>query len=240
MHVEYVDLIDSTNSELLRRAAAGLVSDQQVLIAAAQSAGRGRAGRTWASPGCAEQAENLYLSMLLTLAVPLAELAPLTLALAVAARRVIPELAIKWPNDLFLANKKVGGILVEIASSDANAVRLVAGIGINIRMPAGAVLDQPVTDLASHGLARPAQALGVAIATQWQLAAQQFAVSRLHSFGAEYRTADLLFGTALMLSDDPETSWQGAGINSVGALLVSYQDRVRELTSGEVRVRVVA
>jgi BirA family transcriptional regulator, biotin operon repressor / biotin---[acetyl-CoA-carboxylase] ligase len=239
MHVEYLDLIDSTNSELLRRAAAGSVLDQHVLIAAAQSAGRGRSGRVWESPGLAQQAENLYLSMLLTLAVPLAQLAPFTLALAVAARRVVPELAIKWPNDLFLANKKVGGILVEIASSDAKAVRLVAGIGVNIRMPM-AVLDQPITDLASHGLAQPAQTLGVAIATQWQLAAQQFASSRLHSFSAEYRTADLLFGTALTVSDDPETPWQGAGINSGGALLVSYQDRVRELTSGEVRVRLLA
>jgi BirA family transcriptional regulator, biotin operon repressor / biotin---[acetyl-CoA-carboxylase] ligase len=238
MQVEYLDLIDSTNSELLRRAAAGLVSDQQVLIASAQSAGRGRSGRRWASPGSAEQAENLYLSMLLTLPVPLAELAPFTLALAVAARRVIPELAIKWPNDLFLANRKVGGILVEVASSDTNAVRLVAGIGMNIRMPI-AVLDQPITDLASHGLAQPAQTLGVAIATQWQLAAQQFAHTRLHSFSAEYRAADLLFGSTLTLSDDPETPWQGAGINSVGALLVSYQDHVRELSSGEVRVRLV-
>ena len=254
--IEWVDEIDSTNSELLRRVAAGTAHAPQALVAARQTHGRGRAGRRWISPGKLQNSENLCLSVLIDVAVPLAELAPLTLALGVAARRVLPQIRLKWPNDLFLDGKKLGGILVEVAKSSPTSCTVVAGIGINLRMPQTieiaqingvdpAFTDLVFTDLSSHGLFVSAHNLAPLIVTQFLAAANDYAARRLTNFFAEWRDADALAGRALIVSDDPgcddpNTHWRGLGISTRGGLLIGFGDQVRELVAGEVRVRVTA
>lgn len=236
--IEWLDEIDSTNSELLRRAAAGSAHAPQALVAARQTAGRGRAGRRWISPGPIQNAENLCLSVLKDVAVPLAELAPLTLALGVAVRRVLPQIQLKWPNDLFLDGKKLGGILVEVAKSSPRGCTVVAGIGINLRLPKSIEIDQQFTDLASHGLFVSARELAPLIVTQFLAAASDYAAHRLTNFSAEWRAADALAGRTLLVSDDPSTHWRGLGISTRGGLLIGFGDQVRELVAGEVRVRL--
>ncbi len=236
--IEWVDEIDSTNSELLRRAAAGLIATPHVLVAMRQTQGRGRAGRRWISPGPLQNAENLCLSMFVEVAVPITELAPLTLALGVAARRALPQVQLKWPNDLFLAGKKLGGILVEVAKTSANRCRVVAGIGINLRMPQAIEIDQEFTDLAEHDLYVSARDLAPKIAAQFLFAANDYAGFKLANFFTELRDADALIGRTLIVSDDPNTHWRGLGISAGGGLIVGYGDQVRELVAGEVRVRL--
>ncbi len=249
--IEWVDEIDSTNSELLRRAAAGTARAPQALVAERQTHGRGRAGRRWISPGKLQNAENLCLSVLIDVAVPLAEIAPLTLALGVAARRVLPQIQLKWPNDLFLDGKKLGGILVEVAKSSPTSCTLVAGIGINLRMPQALEIDQlngidpaftelAFTDLASHGLFVGARDLAPLIVAAFLAAALDYVSHRLTNFFAEWHAADALAGCALIVSDDPGTHWRGLGISTRGGLLIGFGDQVRELVAGEVRVRVTA
>ena len=238
--IEWVDEIDSTNSELLRRAAAGVARAPQALVAARQTQGRGRAGRRWISPGPAQQAENLCLSMLIDVAVPISELAPLTLALGVAARRVLPQVQLKWPNDLFLAGKKLGGILVEVAKSSPGCCTVVVGIGVNLRMPQTIDIDQQYTDLAGHGLFTSARDLAPLIVARFRHAATDYASNRLINFADEWRAADTLVGQKLIVSDDPATLWCGLGISAVGGYKVGFGDRVRELVAGEIRVRTTA
>ncbi|MBI1762818.1 MAG: biotin--[acetyl-CoA-carboxylase] ligase [Acidobacteria bacterium] len=102
------------------------------VIADEQTAGRGRRARAWVStPG-----EGLYLSVLLRPSAP-ANIALLSLLAAVAVAETLAQynvagLDIKWPNDVLIGERKVCGILVEGASSGAQALRVIAGIGVNL------------------------------------------------------------------------------------------------------------
>lgn len=112
----------STNDEAKRQAAAG-AAEGLLIVARRQTAGRGRWGRTWASP-----AGNLYFSALLRPNRPPAEAAQLSFvaALAVAEAVGVPT-RLKWPNDVLAGGRKLGGILLE--GSDG---ALVVGVGVNV------------------------------------------------------------------------------------------------------------
>jgi BirA family biotin operon repressor/biotin-[acetyl-CoA-carboxylase] ligase len=132
--------IDSTNTHAVEAAGTG-APDGSVYIADEQTAGRGRGGHTWHSaPG-----DGLYLSALIrpTTLIPLADALWISLSTGLAAQRAIQQTTclpadIRWPNDLILNHKKVGGILVESASTPptphqpAHLRFAVLGIGINV------------------------------------------------------------------------------------------------------------
>lgn len=241
MAIEELALIDSTNSELLRRAAQGRFVHAHVLTARAQSAGRGRSNRSWVSPAADVGLGNLYMSMMLEVTVPLAEVAPLTLALGVAARRAIglAQVQLKWPNDLQIDGKKLGGILLEVAKATPTQSQLVAGIGINIRMPeqAASQIDQAYTDLHSQGVQLSAATLAARVAEQWLWASHEFAANGLAGFIAEFHDADALFGKLVQLSDTAEANWRAQGIGVDGALCLVNGAQRRYLRSGEASVR---
>jgi BirA family biotin operon repressor/biotin-[acetyl-CoA-carboxylase] ligase len=126
---------ESTNTLLLEAAANG-APEGTLYLADAQTQGRGRGGHTWHStPG-----DGLYLSILAKPALPLREALWISLATALAMKCAIRtttglNLDIRWPNDLLLHNKKLGGILVETAvnpGEDALLRYAVIGIGLNI------------------------------------------------------------------------------------------------------------
>jgi len=119
------------------------------ILAEAQTAGRGRRGRGWASP----VASNLYLTHVEPLAGGLESASGLSLVVGVAAAEAIEsscgiEVLLKWPNDLIVADRKLGGILVELVLG-GGAAHCVLGIGVNVRVPAhvGAGIDQAWVDL---------------------------------------------------------------------------------------------
>src|SRR5690606_4226150 len=121
-----------------------------VLLAERQTAGRGRRGRHWASP----LAANLYLSASRRYGGGLARLGGLSLAAGTAVAEALRALGasgvqLKWPNDLVIGGRKLGGLLVEGSGEPAGAARAVVGLGLNVRMPEteGGRIDQPWTDL---------------------------------------------------------------------------------------------
>jgi BirA family biotin operon repressor/biotin-[acetyl-CoA-carboxylase] ligase len=127
----------STNDLAAERARAGAPAGL-VIVADAQTAGRGRLGRSWHSPA----EENLYLSILLRPARPPSEIPPITLLAGAAVARALETFGLqprlKWPNDVELVElvetgkrRKVAGILTEMASAGASALHVVVGIGIN-------------------------------------------------------------------------------------------------------------
>jgi len=150
-----LDTVTSTNAVALDMAAAGEAGPLWV-VARHQTGGRGRNGRHWASaPG------NLYASLLLRPACPLAIVHQLSLLAAVAVGEAIraaargapiPGLRLKWPNDVLIGGAKCAGILPESRSRVGDATILaVIGIGINVAThPSG--LGRAATDLAAHGL----------------------------------------------------------------------------------------
>jgi len=126
--------VDSTNAFALRLIAHDRkVADGALILAEAQTAGRGRLGRSWHS----EPENGLYLSMVLRPKIP-PSLAPLfTLAAAVAMHNAVErdtrlDVDIKWPNDLLTGGRKISGILGEIQAEVDRVHALIIGIGVNV------------------------------------------------------------------------------------------------------------
>lgn len=139
--IRVVDATGSTNADLLDAARAG-ASEGEWLRAERQTGGRGRLGRTWASPP-----GNLYVSGLVRLRPGDPPAPGLALLAGVAVQEVAaayaPEAAVrlKWPNDLLVGHAKLAGILLE---REGEAV--VIGVGVNLASHPGN-LDRPATDL---------------------------------------------------------------------------------------------
>ena len=134
----FYESVDSTNERGLALAASELPDQGAVLISESQTSGRGRRGRSWISPA----RRNIYLSAIFAPAVRPGDAAFLTLLAAVsgaaALRRTTGlEVTIKWPNDLMVKGRKIGGILSELRSGAGGTGRPVIGIGINVNSVIG-------------------------------------------------------------------------------------------------------
>jgi BirA family transcriptional regulator, biotin operon repressor / biotin---[acetyl-CoA-carboxylase] ligase len=130
-HVTHVAETGSTNTDLMAAAAAG-APDRSVLVAAHQTAGRGRLERTWDAPS----GTNLLVSVLFRSSFDPANPQSVTQAVAVAAARTAEALGgkrpdLKWPNDLLLDGAKLGGILAQ-SSQSAGQMYVVVGMGLNM------------------------------------------------------------------------------------------------------------
>jgi BirA family biotin operon repressor/biotin-[acetyl-CoA-carboxylase] ligase len=151
--LRYLAETDSTNRVALEQGHKGAGAGM-VIVAARQTAGRGRLGKKWlSSPG-----NGLYFTMILRPRLPLDELAKITLAAGVAVAEALQPLCrarimLKWPNDIVIGGLKCGGILAEADLSKVNSPLVVLGIGLNLHMPpegypqdiadrAGALADQ--------------------------------------------------------------------------------------------------
>lgn len=126
-------VINSTNQYLLERIEQ--LSSGDACVAEYQTAGRGRRGRYWASPfGC-----NLYLSLYWHLDQGPAAAMGLSLVAGIVIAETLNKLSgsnikVKWPNDLYLNEKKLAGILIEMIGKTGDAAHIVIGIGLNIAM----------------------------------------------------------------------------------------------------------
>ncbi len=228
--------LGSTNDEAQHLAAAGAPAGT-VVVAATQTAGRGRQGRVWASPP-----GNLYASVLLRPEVPMERLGELAflagLAVAETVAALLPperQVRLKWPNDVLVDGAKIAGILIEQAG-DA----VVLGIGLNIAHPPPEA-PYPATALVAAGAdAAVETVLPLLLATLggrlslWQ--AQGFApiraawLARAHPVGTPLRVR--LGGRA----ETGMIAGRFAGIDAAGALLLDTAAGPRRIVAGEVAV----
>ncbi|MBI3783874.1 MAG: biotin--[acetyl-CoA-carboxylase] ligase [Deltaproteobacteria bacterium] len=129
----YFETTDSTNSVAQQLARDG-AAEGTVVIADAQTKGRGRLGRSWSSPPF----RNLYLSVILRPPIALGEAPQLALvvgaAIAEAIREWAPHATLKWPNDVLLEGKKVSGALTELEVVSDGIAFVIAGIGVNLNI----------------------------------------------------------------------------------------------------------
>nr|WP_289623616.1 biotin--[acetyl-CoA-carboxylase] ligase [Paracidovorax valerianellae] len=242
--VEVLPSVDSTNTELMRRARAGL-AEPTLLVAEQQTAGRGRLGRPWRSA----VGDSLTFSLGLPLAP--ADWSGLSLAVGVSVAESLQpvvrpgaaRIGLKWPNDLWLdGDRKLGGILVETASLVAPvgdvppAMRyVVAGIGINVQPPQAEGLGTPPGSLqdVEPGLDAPAALLRIAAPLIAML--QSFEAYGFAPVQARFHQRDVLSGRAVALSDG--TAGTAHGVGEDGALLVHTAHGMQAVTSSEVSVR---
>ncbi len=230
--VEVLTQIDSSNSELMRRARAGQ-HDPVLLVAEQQSAGRGRMGRQWFS------GEGGISSLSFSLGLPLKpqDWSGLSLAVGLSiARSLHPDLRLKWPNDLWWRGRKLAGILIETASL-GDSRYLVVGVGINIAQPQATGLATPPAWLqevlpgidAAQALQRVAAPLVQAI--------QTFEQKGFQPFQAAFNECDALSATAVTLSDG--TTGIAQGVDGNGSLRVQTAQGLKLISSSEVSVRAL-
>ncbi len=235
-------VVDSTNRFLLEGdyfGAAGV----HACVAETQTAGRGRRGRPWISPSGA----NLYLSVLRTFTSVPDSLQGLSLAVGVAVAKALASLdvqgiALKWPNDIQLGEKKLGGILLEMSGGSRGPWRVVAGIGINIDMPgdAGANIDQPWTDLASHGAHPGRNHLASRVLAEVVMAEELFVEAGFDAFARDWELLDALRDREVELhAGSGSRRGTARGVDASGALLLEVDGRCERVVSGDIRLRVM-
>ena len=254
--VEVLPEIDSTNTELMRRARTGQ-TEPTLLVAERQTAGRGRMGRVWDSD---TEALEALASLTFSLGLPLApaDWSGLSLAVGLAvAEGLDPDgqagVRLKWPNDLWLADdRKLAGILVETASlplstgaagaagADLAAARyVVIGIGINIAPQRGAPAPvagaTPRAGLQDVLPAVDAPAALARVLAPLVAAVQQFEAQGFAPFQARFAARDVLRGRAVRLSDG--TEGQALGVDAQGAFRVQTAAGVQAVISNEISVR---
>lgn len=229
--VEVLPEIDSSNSELMRRARAGR-HEATLLVAERQTAGRGRMGRVWQSqPG-----DSLTFSISLPLAPQ--DWSGLSLAVGLSlAESLHPDVGLKWPNDLWFQDRKLGGILVEAASMGGRS-QVVVGVGLNIlARPADGLSTAPaaLTELlpeltAADALSRVAWPL-----IQTLLAFESLGFAPLQS---RFAARDVLQGRRVHTSDGQQGTALGVGPG--GALRLQTEIGVQDISSAEISVRPLA
>jgi BirA family transcriptional regulator, biotin operon repressor / biotin---[acetyl-CoA-carboxylase] ligase len=236
----YYDEVGSTNAEARSLAIDG-APEGVAVFAESQTAGRGRLGRCWSSPA----GKGLLVSVLLRPAHPMRDVHLLTLVTACAAAEAIESMAdvsvrLKWPNDLFTGDRKVGGILLEVVGKQDVVDWVVAGIGINV--------NTELSELPA-ALSRTASSLKVASGTS--LDRNELLARFLLRLDASYRAAlddgfahalagfrdrDHLMGRDISIqTKDGPVVGRAAGIDERGALLVRLpEQKMRSFHSGEV------
>jgi BirA family biotin operon repressor/biotin-[acetyl-CoA-carboxylase] ligase len=131
--LEFLQVTDSTNRVAMEMAEKG-AKHGTIVVADAQTAGRGRMGRRWASPA----GKNLYVSLLLRPSVPTVDAPRLALVAGVALADAVEAAGVpallKWPNDLYCGERKAAGILAEMASDQDGVRHVVIGVGLNVNM----------------------------------------------------------------------------------------------------------
>lgn len=243
--VEVMASLDSTNSELMRRAraAAGSPVSPVLLVAECQTAGRGRLGRSWLSAPAQDDPQSPIAGPLpaLTFSIGLPMAPPdwsgLSLAVGVSVARALhPALGLKWPNDIWLQERKLAGILIETAAVGA-ARYVVVGIGINIapRDPAG--LSTPPAWLQELLPELEAPAVLMRLALPLMQALRQFETQGFAAFQPAFGQRDVLHGRPVQLSDG--VAGTAAGVDERGALLVHTANGMKRVNSAEVSVRPV-
>lgn len=228
----------STNAELLARAEAGAASGT-VLIAERQTAGRGRRGRTWfSSPG-----DSLTFSLFWRLA-PGTAPGGLSLAAGVAVARALAtcgadRCVLKWPNDILLGGRKLGGILVELLPGAPHAA--VIGIGINLKLPDGMPADVRAASAAFVDAAPlpPVEELYAALLTQLAHVLDAFAAGGFAALRNDWMARHAHQDTPVRLDSDfaPPRYGLCRGVDEDGALLIEHEGRVERVLSGEISLR---
>nr|VFK30641.1 MAG: BirA family transcriptional regulator, biotin operon repressor / biotin-[acetyl-CoA-carboxylase] ligase [Candidatus Kentron sp. MB] len=241
--MEILPEIDSTNNYLLARAQG--LGNGHVCLAEYQSSGRGRRGRHWVSPFGA----NIYLSVLRYFdALPDGPQGlSLMVGVAVASALTsigVTEVGLKWPNDLLWKNRKLGGILLELAGEPGGRWQVVIGLGLNVNLPAesGKHIDQPWVDLKTvigdhSDLDR--NLIAGRILRHLLLELERFSRHGFTPFRPLWESHDVTRNRPVVIKElHRETRGLSQGVDDTGALLLSVDGQVRRILSGDLSLRI--
>ena len=231
----------STNQYLLEMIDQSSVQNRLV-VAEMQTEGRGRRGRQWVSPF----ASNVYMSLLWGLDISIAEMAGLSLVVAIGIAKAMQNMGIKnvklkWPNDIYVNNKKLSGVLLELRGESNSLCHAVIGMGVNVNMPETFCdrIDQAWTDMQTVLNSDVNRNEVVAnILNELIPRLKEFNSEGFKNFMAEWKEYDLLEGKQINLINHlDKTEGIARGVDKYGALLLEKEGKLESIFSGEVSVR---
>ena len=245
-NLELLFEVDSTNTRLLASAAPPLGS-ADVCLSELQHAGRGRLGRRWIAPfgaGIAMSVGWSFSDMARTLPA-------LSLGVGVAVARALARagavgVSLKWPNDVWFTDRKMGGVLIELRAEAQGPAHVVIGIGVNVILPPGArqrieasgVAVAAVEDACERA---PSRNL-VAGAILDELLSMLLLYERqgFSAFRDAWSSLDALNGRpAQIIVGDGVMTGVARGVDADGALLLDSGGRVQRFVSGEASLRLI-
>lgn len=237
--------VDSTNTRLLElpppppRCA-------NVCSSELQQAGRGRRGRSWVSPF----GGSLALSLGWSFAGAAAVNPTLSLAVGVAISRALQRqgakrVRLKWPNDIWLGDRKIGGVLIELRTETGGPAHVVIGVGLNVSLSAEqrrtieaeGVRIAAVSDACPEKISR--NVLAATLLEELLSMLEEFERSGFAVFREEWLSLDALAGRdARLLAGDGSVEGTARGVDLDGALLLEVEGRLQRHVSGEVSLRL--
>ena len=240
--LKILSAVDSTN-RYAREQAANHASSGLVVLAEKQTAGRGRRGKVWVSP----LASNIYMSVVWDFSGAGDTLKGLSLAIGVAVRRAllklgVAEIKLKWPNDIFVNGKKLGGILLEMIGDPSAECSVIVGIGINVLMSESSAeaIDQDWTDLQkASSVTISRNELVACLITETFEVLGNFQRTGFSVYRAEWQAADLLKNQSGTISKDRESvSGIVLGVDNSGSLRMRLSDgEEQRFIGGELSLR---
>ncbi|EKM6459715.1 bifunctional biotin--[acetyl-CoA-carboxylase] ligase/biotin operon repressor BirA [Cronobacter dublinensis] len=237
--VTVLPVIDSTNQYLMDRLSE--LDSGDACIAEYQQAGRGRRGRKWFSPFGA----NLYLSMYWRLEQGPAAAIGLSLVIGIVMAEVLHELGadqvrVKWPNDLYLNDRKLAGILVELTGKTGDAAQIVIGAGINLamRQVESDIVNQGWINLQEAGIKVDRNTLAVRLIEKLRSSLREFEQEGLAPFLARWEKLDnFIHRQVKLIIGEREIYGISRGIDNQGALLLEQNGVIKPWVGGEISLR---
>ena len=241
--VHFFPDVDSSNMVAFQLAL-NEASEGEVVVVEAQHAGKGRMGRQWESPA----GVNIYLSIILRPLFPPSKIPLITLMTAVACAEAIEETtgvlpAIKWPNDLLIGEKKIGGILTEADMEMDRINFVIVGIGINVNM-SGSALPSSLRNTATslqEALGKEVSRVPLiqALLRKFELWYTRFKEGKGKAITRRWEELSQIRGKEVSVDFMGETvKGQALEIDEDGALLVQEAGgEVKRIVAGDVHVR---
>lgn len=234
-----IPVIDSTNQYLLERM--DELQSGDACVAEYQQAGRGRRGRQWFSPF----GSNLYLSMYWRLEQGPVAAMGLSLVIGIVTAEVLQALGasdvrVKWPNDLYLKDRKLAGILVELTGKTGDAAQIVMGTGINLAMnsPDTAIVNQGWINLQEAGVKIDRNTLAASLVNKMRESLELFERDGLAPFIDRWGELDNFINRPVkLLIGDREIPGIARGIDQQGGLLLEQDGIVKSWVGGEISLR---
>lgn len=238
-NITVLPVIDSTNQYLMDRI--GQLESGDACVAEYQQAGRGRRGRKWFSPFGA----NLYLSMFWRLEQGPAAAIGLSLVIGIVMAEVLRDLGadkvrVKWPNDLYLLDRKLAGILVELTGKTGDAAQIVIGAGINMSMRRVEenVVNQGWINLQEAGITIDRNTLAARLIRELRAALVLFEHEGLEPYLSRWRVLDNFIDRPVkLIIGDKEIFGVSRGIDAQGALLLEQNGVIKPWMGGEISLR---
>ena len=229
--IHYQPIISSTNEWILQNIPSLKKGD--LCVAEYQTAGRGRRGRQWLSPFAGQIIFSFYWTF-----DPKKSIEGLSLVIGLAITEVL-NVQVKWPNDILLDGRKLGGILVEIANHKNGMLNLVIGVGINVSLPKQTEISQPYAEVCEIDPDVERQTL---LPKLIQNLYARLNIFEKNGINAEFQQAWQLYNAfsnneVNVLTEQGAISGIEQGIDEHGYLKVLCGNKIQMFNGGEVSLR---